>query len=339
MSPDPGSGTHSEGRLAATAGVAPTVGRAGVAALLDALGLGSRRLDFIAKASTSEVWRAETAAGVVAVRILVPRLGKPGDFDAEVALRRMLAARGARVADPLFARDRRPDLAVAGHAPAWVVDRWVEGARAGPATAEAVWHDLGALLADLHGLPVHGHGRIRATQGRLAGRLETGGRSGGAGIADRFDQPWPFDGSPLAGHPLADAAPELRPRLQRLEDAIRAAADAAPVITHGDLNGANVRHAGGRLSALIDFTDAAALAPAWDFALLRHFHAGSVVDSVLAGYSGNPGAAAGIADNARLLALVVALHHLSRARTFGLPARRAYAVERLRCGLDEIEAG
>lgn len=42
---------------------------------------------------------------------------------------------------------------------------------------------------------------------------------------------------------------------------------------------------------------------------------------------------------AALLALAAALHHLCRAKLLDLPARRAYAVGRLRLGLAEIEAG
>ena len=111
-----------------------TVPEAAVAALLNGLELGFRRLDFVAKASTSEVWRADTAVGLVAVRILVPHPGKPADFDADVALRRELAARGALVAAPILNHHDRPDLIVADHAPAWVVDRWVEGERTDAAT-------------------------------------------------------------------------------------------------------------------------------------------------------------------------------------------------------------
>ena len=345
MSPDLDPAHLRGGATPAEGAAACAVPRDAVAALLDALGLGPRRIEFAVKASTSEVWRAETADGRVAVRILAPRPGKPADFDADVALRRALSARGARVAAPLFDRHDRPDLTVAAHAPAWVVDRWVDGERADAATPDTVWHDLGALLAILHGLPVRGHGRLGVAGEQLEGRRT----NPETGVADRFDQPWPFDGSrlaghplaghPLAGQPLAEAAPELVPRLQRLEDAIRRAADAVPAIVHGDLNGANIRHADGRLQGLLDLADAAALAPAWDFALLRHFHGAGTVDRTLAGYTADRDAAMALFRAARLLALVVALHHLSRARTLGLPARRAHAVGRLRHDLAEIETG
>ena len=111
------------------------------------------------------------------------------------------------------------------------------------------------------------------------------------------------------------------------------------MIVHGDLNGANIRQAGGRLGGLIDFADATVLAPAWDFGLLRHFLGPPAVDATLAGYTANRTLAERLARDARLLALVVALHHLSRARTLGLPERRATALDRLRTGLDAIENG
>ncbi|GHD41240.1 hypothetical protein GCM10017083_05420 [Thalassobaculum fulvum] len=289
MSPDP---SASPGRPRP----ATTVDDDAIAALLAELGLPVRRLDFVAKASTSEVWRADTACGPIAVRIAAPRPGKPADFDAETALRRVLAAAGARVAAPMFDRRARPDLAVADHRPAWVVDRWIDGERADAATADAVWHELGVLLAMLHALPVRGHGRLRVEGDGVAGRLD----DPGAAAADRFERPWPFDDLPLAGHPLAAAAPDLVPRLQRLEPAIRQAAAAPPAVVHGDLNGANVRHAGGALTGLIDFADATVLTPGWDFALLRHFQGGRIVDRVLAGYTRDPAVADRIARDARL---------------------------------------
>jgi len=318
----------------------PTVDGHAVVALLTGLGLSPHRLDFVAKASTSEVWRAGTACGPVAVRIAAPHPGKPADFGAETGLRRVLAAAGAQVAEPLFDRRDRPDLTVAGHRPAWVVDRWIDGERADAEAAEAVWRELGAQLALLHALPVRGHGRLRADGDGLAGRLD----DPDAAAADRFDHPWPFDDLPLADHPLADhplaeTAPDLIPRLQRLEPAIRRAAAAPPAIVHGDLNGANVRHADGALTGLIDFADATVLTPAWDFALLRHFQGGPVVDRVLAGYTPDRAAAGRIVRDARLLALVVALHHVCRAKLLELPGRRGYALGRLRHDLAEIEAG
>jgi hypothetical protein len=80
------------------------------------------------------------------------------------------------------------------------------------------------------------------------------------------------------------------------------------------------------------------LAPAWDFASLRHFH-GAAVDRALVGYTSKSTEAAGLSGDARLLALTIALHHLSRARTLDLPQRRATALDRLRRGLDAIDAG
>jgi len=308
--------------------------------LLDGLGLAPDDPIFVAHASTCAVWRAGTVAGPIAFRVLAPRPGKPDDLDADIAIRRLLSASGTPVAQPLADHRERPDLAFAPHRPAWVVDRWIDGepadaATADAATADAVWRDLGALLATLHALPVDGHGRPIFTCGVLVGRRG----DGDAGIRDRFEAPWPFSGRPLAEHPVAAAAPDLAARLARLEPAIRAAAAARPAIIHGDLNGANIRHADGRLRGLIDFADATVLAPAWDFASLRHFHGAAAVDRALAGYTSKPAEAAGLADDARLLALTIALHHLSRARTLGLPQRRATALDRLRRGLDASEAG
>lgn len=306
---------------------------AAVGRILDGLDLAPARLRFVAKASTCEVWHAATRAGPVAVRVLAPRPGKPNDIDADVALRRrLLAAADLPLARPVADHRERPDLAAGVP---WAVDQWIDGNPADAGTGALVWRDLGGLLAVLHALPATGHGRLATVEHRLAGRLG----DLAAGVSDRFEAPWPFDGRPLAGHPVAAAAPDLAARLAALEPAIRAAAAAPAVVTHGDLNGANVRHAGGRLRGLIDFADATVLSPAWDFASLRHFQGPDAVAQALAGYTADRRLAAGLAAASRLLALVVALHHVSRARTLGLPARRETALGRLRRELDAIEAG
>jgi len=62
------------------------------------------------------------------------------------------------------------------------------------------------------------------------------------------------------------------------------------------------------------------------------------VARALEGYTTDRQRAAGLAVASRLLALVVALHHVSRARTLDLPARRETAITRLRRELDAIEA-
>jgi len=306
---------------------------AAVRRILDGLDLAPGEPCFVARASTCEVWRAGTSGGPVAVRLLAPRPGKPGNVDADIALRRRLlaAAPSLPLARPIADHRGRPDLTIGTP---WAVDRWIDGDPADGDTDDAVWRDLGRLLAVLHAVPVADHGRILVGERGLCGRRD----DAITGIADRFEAPWPFDGQPLAGHPVAEAAPELTARLVRLAPAIRAAAAAPPVIAHTDLNGANVRHADGRLRGLIDFADATVLAPAWDFASLRYFQGAAAVAQALEGYTADPQRAAGLAADAALLALVVALHHVSRARTLDLPARRETALARLRLGLDAIGA-
>lgn len=234
---------------------------AAVRRILDGLDLAPGEPSFIARASTCEVWRAGTSGGPVAVRLLAPRPGKPSNVDADIALRRRLlaAAPSLPLARPIADNSGRPDLTIGTP---WAVDRWIDGDPADHDTDDAVWRDLGRLLAVLHAVPVAGHGRLAAGSRDLSGRCD----DPLAGIADRFEAPWPFDGQPLAGHPVAMAAPELTAHLARLEPPIRAA-------------------------------------------------------------------------DAALLALVVALHHVSRARTLDLPTRRTTALARLRLDLEAIGAG
>lgn len=306
---------------------------AAVRRILEGLDLAPDSPTFVARASTCEVWRAGTSGGPVAVRLLAPRPGKPGDVDADIALRRRLLAMvpSLPLAHPIADHRGRPDLTTAAR---WAVDRWIDGEPADSNTGAAVWHDLGRLLAALHAIAIAGHGRLAAGDRHLSGRRG----DPVAGIADRFEAPWPFDGRPLADHPAAGAAPELTARLAWLEAAIRDAAAAPPVIAHTDLNGANVRHTGGRLRGLIDFADATVLAPAWDFASLRYFQGADAVAAALEGYTADRRLATELAVASALLALVVALHHVSRARTLDLPARRETALARLRLDLDAIEA-
>lgn len=310
--------------------LSPDPNAAHVHRILARLGLAPHHVAFVTKASTSEVWRADSAHGPLAVRLLAPRPGKPDDFIGDVALRRLLAARGLPVARPVSWHGERPDLPAV---PRWTVDAWIEGEPAGTLTTARTWHELGRLLDTLHAVPVRCHGRLAVTAGGLSGRRETHA----AGVCDRYDEAWPFNDGTLDEHPLTAASPELAARLVRLEQAIRQAASGRVAVTHADLNGANIREAEGGLRGLIDFADASVMAPAWDFASLRHFHGAGAVRETLRGYTSDPGAAETLARASRLLSLVVALHHLSRARTLGLPARRTYALECLSQGLDAHE--
>lgn len=309
--------------------LSPDLNAAHVHRILDSLGIAPHRLTFVAKASTSEVWRADSADGPLAVRLLAPRPGKPDDFSGDVALRRLLAARGLPVARPVTWHAERPDLPAA---PRWAVDAWIAGEPVGALTTARTWYELGKLLTALHALPITGHGRLSVTAGGLSGRRE----SHAAGVCDRYDEAWPFHAGELDEHPIAAASPELASRLARLEQAIRKAASGGVAVTHADLNGANLREADGCLQGLIDFADATVMAPAWDFASLRHFHGDDAVHETLRGYTADSRVADAVTHDALLLSLVVALHHLSRAHTLGLPARRTYALDRLRQGLDAV---
>ena len=296
--------------------------RRSVSAILAIVSLPSGRLTRIAAGSTSVVWRLDSGGEAWVVRLGAPRVGKRTRFAVDAAVRARLAATGCPVAEPIATNQSVADP-VAGVLPGgWAVDRVVPGteARTG-AIPCAAFRDLGALIAHLHALPVTGWGLLQDRADVFAGTAD----DAEAGLATRFERPWPFVTADLAAHPLATAAPALLPDLAPLRDRLVAAATAAPLaIQHTDLHAGQMFLADGRLTGLIDFGDPTAAPAAFDAGAVAYFHGWDAVGPFLDGY-----AAGGLRPPSRgdiaAMAILLAMHHVSRAQTLGLGERRERA--------------
>lgn len=135
---------------------------------------------------------------------------------------------------------------------------------------EAV-RDLGQLLARLHALPAEGRGLLENRADAICGRATTPTE----GILSRWGQQWPYDGRALLAHPIARHAPDLIAPLGELrEPLLRYAGPGAQAgVCHTDLYGAHALVRDGRLTALMDFGDAAIVPVAFDLASFAYYHA------------------------------------------------------------------
>jgi len=84
-----------------TAGLAEGGEAALVQAILTSRNLPVVQVQFLAQGATSRAWRAETASGLVVVRLGQPNPGKEARFTADAGVRQRLYARNRRVALPL----------------------------------------------------------------------------------------------------------------------------------------------------------------------------------------------------------------------------------------------
>ena len=129
--------------------------------------------------------------------------------------------------------------------------------------------DVASALAAAHSIPVGRH--------RLPGAL------------DRFHlaRLWPLDGTDLHDHPIASRLPGRVGWIESQRDAVIAEAHQPACVVHTDLHWDHLlRTPDGRLGGLLDFGDAFAGPPAWDFACLRYYHGLDVVQRVAAAYAG-----------------------------------------------------
>lgn len=84
---------------------------------------------------------------------------------------------------------------------------------------------------------------------------------------------WPLDDPSLADHPIVSALPDLAGWAASQRNAILHEASQPSCVVHSDLHWDHlIRSPDGRLAGLLDFGDAFAGPPAWDFACLRYYH-------------------------------------------------------------------
>jgi aminoglycoside phosphotransferase (APT) family kinase protein len=286
-------------------------------------------LQFLAQGATTCVWRADTNRGSVVIRLADPAPGKVARFNADVEVRTRLYEVDGRVAEPIalgFANRAAPHN---GPTVPWCVDRFIAGQTAlRGAIPERVCHDLGQVLSGLHALPVSRHGLLEDRRDVLCGQES----HPIAGLLTRLQDPWPFTPFALEDHPLARAAPDLCEQLAPLEDGLKALVTRQRrcCLNHTDLHEGQLLIAGDRLVGLLDFGDATIGPPAWDIASFAYFHGWHLAQMVLTGYTRDVGLRHGILAEARLFAILIALHHASRSVTLRRPHRMQDAIRFLR---------
>jgi aminoglycoside phosphotransferase (APT) family kinase protein len=130
-------------------------------------------------------------------------------------------------------------------------------------------NDVASALAATHSIPVGRH--------RLSGAVE------------RFHlaRLWPLDDTDLHDHPITRRLPGRVGWIESQRDAVATEAHQPACVVHSDLHWDHLlRTPDGRLGGLLDFGDAFAGPPAWDFACLRYYHGLDVVQRVAAAYPG-----------------------------------------------------
>lgn len=289
-----------------------------------ACGITASSIEHLATGAQSQVWLVTVGVARYTLRIGVARPGERNTYEAEHGIRRRLVELGGRVARPIYTnRDKRLDTAVK-----WSLDEYVEGAPipAGELAREAC-REIGELLAKLHSIPVRGFGLLRNQRGELTGSRPNPRE----GILSRLHEPWPFTGVPLESHPIIAERPDFLPRLHTAEPTILELVDSLPqpVVLHTDLHPGQFLFKGGRLAALVDFGDATAGPPAWDVASFAYFFGWQRAGWMLEGYTDDRARRDQLRAEARLFALVIALHHAGRAGVLGQRRRMDGAIRYL----------
>jgi len=272
---------------------APTVAQIVIAATGDS----PTDLRIVGQGVTAVAWRVEVdrvvEGGAYCVLIGLPPHGPEsewpgagGQIEARAAVLRALRERDARCPEVLGTATSEgvPDRLRRW---SWMVTSWMRGAPlgvAGEMTAE-VARDVGAVLAKLHAIPVTGHGLLADAGDEIRGASDVPGTD----FTSRWGQAlWPFDGRPLAAHPLIGVAPQLALQTGALREQLLAyGPQGARALCHTDFSPGHVWTEDGHLAGLIDFGDAAVLPPAMDIALFASTYGWEQTEALLGGYATN----------------------------------------------------
>jgi len=168
----------------------------------------------------------------------------------------------------------------------WMVTGWASGSALTDAIPDAAAADLGRFLATLHALPSEGYGRLEDRADALRG-VESDRH---AGVLSRWwPELWPFDGRALLSHPIVHAAHVLVTTVATLREGLLRFEEPRTqfAVSHTDLNGSHLLVEDGRLSAVIDFGDAAIVPPAFDLASFAFTFGWDSTEALLDGYTTN----------------------------------------------------
>lgn len=309
----------------------------------EATGDGPGEVRPLGRGMTCVAWAVEAGRHEVAVVVEIPREGRDAVHQEDPA---NLAARHAihvalREADPnapvpepiaCSATVQRDPL---GGRWSWQVLALATGEELDATRHPEAVRDLGHLLATLHALPVEGRGLLENRADAIRGRATTPTE----GIESRWGQQWPFDGRPLLAHPIARHAPDLIAPLGDLrEPLLRYGDPSAQVgVCHTDLFGAHALVRDGRLTAVMDFGDAAIVPVAFDLASFAYYHAAhrgwDALHTLLEGYEPRRVMRDVREAETYQLLVVLALQKVRKHTTSGDLARLPEALEVLRAAL------
>ncbi|ULH16344.1 aminoglycoside phosphotransferase family protein [Deinococcus sp. KNUC1210] len=258
----------------------------------------------LASGASVQVYRA----GSVAVRVATPRQGEEVSFQSDAQIRRLLHAAGQPVSVPL-------KLGILPGGVCYSLDTFVQG----EPCADLSEHDcraLGGVLSALHTLPCSHFGLLQDRSDMLAGHAS----SFADGLRTRLNDAWPYGTGSLEHHPLTGTQPAIWPRLRALHRELLALKTAPVVVCHTDLHSGQllwIRADDGtrRLSALLDFGDAACGPVCWDVASFAYFHGWERADWLRDGLSSPPPM-----REAALFGVLLAFHRARRAHSLKRPA-------------------
>ncbi|MBV7332125.1 aminoglycoside phosphotransferase family protein [Chloroflexi bacterium TSY] len=268
---------------------------------------------FIGQGATSAAWRVDAKTEALIIRMILRGTNRPVTYRSEFTILQLLHSQGAYVPEPLLnSLDDRSQPIVDITEP-WAITRVLPGqALQKEAMSHSVANSLGTFLAHLHGIPVQGYGRLQEDESRICGQ-QTDALSG---ILARWcwGQLWPFDQSSLHDHPFAKMDPALIPKLQMVQaELLELASSENAVLLHADLHGEHIFQENSELTGVIDFGAAAIGLPAWDFAILAHYHGWAAVQQVLMEYDGSVLRQKAFVHQVQELAIVIGLYKLERA--------------------------
>ncbi|WP_165795220.1 phosphotransferase family protein [Deinococcus koreensis] len=240
--------------------------------------------------------------GARVLRLAAPRAGESARLTVQAAIQRSLIAAGVPTPQVL-------EVGTLDSGRTYLLEGLAQGDDSGPAAQG--WADLGRALAALHALPRSGYGLLEDRDDELRGVA----RTLGGGLLSRLNLTWPFDASDPNAQALIAAAPDLLAPLLDVRAELLGLTGRPAALCHTDLHGEQFRWQGGRLTALLDFGDAAVGPPEWDVASLAFFH-GWPVAAQVAHAAGCP-----CGREAALFGLLLSLHHAHRATALRRPDR------------------
>ena len=269
----------------------------------------------IKPAALASVWYSVHAVSerdkAVIIRIIPAGTNRPITYQSEFTILRLLRQRGCSVPRPLLNYAESPDHLTDISEP-WAVTEAINGQALGKKVMPPqIASEMGRQIAILHSLPTRGYGRLAEQKDQLQG-LQSDHLTG---ICARWcwADIWPFDGSNLGHHPIAQTDLHLVDQLEHLAPRfLEIINDDQIILNHSDLHGAHIFLQDGELAGLIDFGVSFMSIPAWEFAVLAYYHGWPVVQQILIGYNPSREVQELHYKKAQDLAVVVGLYKLAK---------------------------